>query len=351
MTWRQHLVQSCKAAVAAALAWALVQPLWGIADEYPYYAPLGAVIAVTSTVAGSVRGSVQSVAAILVGAGLAVLLALTPLPLVVGLAVVIAVGSAIGGWRRFGSAGSWVPVSALFVIIIGGNDSFDFAIAYPALTSLGAVVGIGLNIALPPLALTPMAASVERLRAMLADQLEDLAEGLLHEGPLSSDEWRERQWSIRPTMEEMQRVVGHATDARRANWRAKRWSDTAEQRYQQARALQQVAFLIEDLTALVVDQERRERENVALGPDLRPHAAHALQEMGDVLRSVHDETADVDVLSRADEAVTKLADAIRDERRRSDADMFAAGTVVAGVRRAMASLVPEDHRDRLPTDW
>jgi uncharacterized membrane protein YgaE (UPF0421/DUF939 family) len=351
MDWRQQLTLSVKAAVAAALAWSLVQPLGGVADDYPYYAPLGAVLAVTTTVAGSIRGSLQSIASILVGAALAVLAQVVDAPMVLGLAFVVAVGTVLGGWGRLGSYGAWVPISGLFVLIIGREDLLGFALAYPGLTSMGAVVGIVVNTVFPPLALTPMATSIDRLRTMLTDQLDDLAEGLLRETAPSSDDWKERQWAVRPTAQEVQRVVGQAAEDRRANWRERRWSRTAERRYQQARALQHVAFLIEDITALVVDQERSDRERVALGRAVRPEAAHALQELADVLRSVDGEAASIDVLRRADAAVTKLVHSIREERQRSESDMFAAGTIVTGVRRAMASLVPADARDELPTDW
>ncbi len=351
MDLEQHLNLSLKAALAAALSWLAVLPLWGVADEYPYYAPLGAVIAVTSTVAGSVRESVQALAAILTGATLALLVMQVDLPVVADLALVVAVGTAVSGWRRFGTKASWVPISGLFVLIIGRSDAVEYAIAYLGLTSLGAAIGIALNIAFPPLALTRMADSVSRLRGVLADQLDELAAGLASDDPLTSDEWATRRHAIRPTLEEMQRVVGHATDGRRANWRARRWSDHAEQRYQQARALQQVSFLIEDITALVVDQERAERESVALGPELRPYAARALGSMAEVLRSVEGEAADPAALRSADQAVLALAEAIRTARQRSSSDLFAAGTVVTGARRALASLVPEDLRSDLPSDW
>jgi uncharacterized membrane protein YgaE (UPF0421/DUF939 family) len=348
---QQHLILSLKAALAAGLAWLAVQPLWGIADEYPYYAPLGAVIAITSTVAGSVRESLQGVLAIFVGASLALFVVLTDLPTVAELAIVVALGTAVSGWWRFGSKASWVPISALFVLIIGRGDAMDYAVAYLGLTSLGALIGIGINIAFPPLALTPMADSVTRLRGLLADQLEDIADGLSGDEPPTREEWEHRQRSIRPTTEEMQRVVGHVTDGRRANWRARKWDEHADRRYQQARALQQVAFLIEDLTALVVEQERADKELVALGPSLRPYAADTLCALAEVLRSVEGETADADQLRAADAAVVTLADAIREARNRSSSDLFAAGTIVAGTRRALASLVPEDLRDEIPADW
>ena len=42
-----------KSAFAAGLAWLAVLPLGGVADEYPYYAPLGAVVAMGATVVTS----------------------------------------------------------------------------------------------------------------------------------------------------------------------------------------------------------------------------------------------------------------------------------------------------------
>lgn len=346
-----HLVLSVKMALAAALAWLLVLPLQGIADDYPYYAPLGAVLAVTSTVAGSVRESLRGLAAITIGAAVALVAMRTPLPVVAEIGLVVLVGAAVSAWHVFGASASWVPIAGLFVLIVDRGDPVGYAAGYLGLVALGALVGIALNVAFPPLLLRPMADSAHRLRALLADQLDDLAEGLLSEEVLTTHQWRQRQRSVRPTTEEMQRVVGHATDGRRANWRARRWDRTAERRYQQARALQQVAFLIEDLTALVVDQEHADRQRVALGPRLRPHAAHALQEMAQVLRSVVDDEVSEECLVRTDEAVGKLVDEIREERQHSDSDFFAAGTVVAGVRRALASLAPERLRGAIPSDW
>lgn len=348
---RQHLVLSVKAAVAAALAWLVVQPMGGVADDYPYYGPLGAVIAVTSTVAGSVRESVQAVGAIVAGATIAVAVAFTDLPLVAELALVVALGTAVAMWPRFGNKASWIPVSALFVLIIGRNDPLEYAVAYPGLTTLGALIGIALNVAFPPLVLTPMADTVERLRGLLARQLRDVADGLTSEELPTGEDWSRRRHAIGPTTEETQRVVAHATDGRRANWRARRWDDAAEQRYQQARALQQVAYLIEDMVAVVVEQERSDRDEVALGPELRPPAVEALCRLADVLDSVEGETAAPDALRAADRAVSDLADAIRRVRERSSQDLFAAGTIVAGARRALASLVPADLRDEVPANW
>lgn len=100
-----RIPRAVKAAVAAVLAWLAVLPLGGAADEYPYYAPLGAVIAVSATVADSVRDSVQGVAAILLGAALAVC-AGAVVPTVPGLAVVVLLGTLVAGWWRLGEMGA-----------------------------------------------------------------------------------------------------------------------------------------------------------------------------------------------------------------------------------------------------
>jgi uncharacterized membrane protein YgaE (UPF0421/DUF939 family) len=351
MHLRAHALLSVKTALAAGLAWLLVQPLWGVADEYPYYAPLGAVIAVATTVAGSMREALQGLAAILLGASLVLAVRPADLPVVVEIVLVVGVGSALSAWRGFGSKASYVPVTAIFTLIIGGSDPLEYAIGYLGLAGIGTAVGVAVNLVFPPLGMRQVADSIHRLRSLLAEQLDQLAEGLLREDVLTVEEWERRRHAIRPTTEELQQVVGHATDARRANWRARRWSETADRRYQEARALQQVALLIDDITTLVIEQEHADRKSVALGPNLRPHAAHALQEMAEVLRAVEGGTAPYDDLREADDAVLKLVEEIRVERRRSEVDLFAAGTVVAGVRRAMASLVPSEHRGELPSDW
>src|SRR3712207_4872864 len=86
-----------KCAVAAALAWVLVLPLDGIADDYPYYAPLGAVVAMGTTVVNSVRASVQGVLALLSGAAVSVGAATLPLPDVVAIAVVVGISTLVAG--------------------------------------------------------------------------------------------------------------------------------------------------------------------------------------------------------------------------------------------------------------
>ena len=66
--WRHpHLQLATKTAVGAGIAWLLVRPFDGFVSEYPYYVPLGVVVAMSTSVVGSVRSAAQSVAAICSG--------------------------------------------------------------------------------------------------------------------------------------------------------------------------------------------------------------------------------------------------------------------------------------------
>jgi uncharacterized membrane protein YgaE (UPF0421/DUF939 family) len=333
---------AAKCAVAAALAWVLVLPLGGVADDYPYYAPLGAVVAVGTTLVSSLRASVQGVGALLLGAALSIGVGLLPVPDVVAIAAVVGFGTVLAGWRYLGEMSTWVPISALFILTIGSSDPGDYAFAYVALTGLGAAVGVLVNAAVPPLPLTATSATQSALLTTLAAQLDDLADGLLQEGLLTPEEWAERTWAIEPHSRRMRHMVDEAAEARRVNWRARKWRETADRQYALARALEQLSFMVENITGLLVEQEHAERQMVVLGPTLRPTAASALQAMATALRSIQGATADPEALDQADRAVRELAEAVRGLRGRTADDLFAAGTIDTAIGRGIAALTDEE---------
>ena len=339
-TWARHprLGLAVKAALAATLAWLAAQALpVGPAAEYPYYAPLGAVIATSTTLSGSVRGSVQSVAAIALGAAVALTVAtvfgyhLATLTLVVGLGVLLA------GWHRLGSSGSWTATSALFVLVLGTGDS-GFVLAYTGLTALGAAIGLAVTAAFPPLPLAPAQEQLRALRDTLAGQLEDLADGLQQEHPPTEDEWRRRTHRIDPVLTQMREAVQQAAEARRGNRRARRYHDAAEAQYRQARALERLSLLVEQLTQVVAETERAEFERVALGPALRPPASRTLAALAAALRSVEDAAADPETLVRAQACLDAITEAVRRARASTPDDLFVAGDVVPAVRRSLDAL-------------
>jgi uncharacterized membrane protein YgaE (UPF0421/DUF939 family) len=350
-SFRQHprIARAAKAAFATAVAWAVVQPMGGVAADYPYYAPLGALIAVSRTVADSVRGSLQGLLAIVLGSALALGIGMVDVPEVAAVGIAVATATLVAGWWRVGAKADWVPLTALFVLIVGNEHPLGYAMAYLGLTALGACVGIAVNLAFPPIPLTATQSSVTRLRRELSDQLEELAQGLLQETPPDAEGWSRRQRAIRPLTLQMRDMVAQATEARRGNWRIARWQREADRQYEQARALEQLAFLVEQMTSFVVVTENAERDEVALGPSLRPYAAHAFQETADTLRSVGEEGVDVALLREADAALSRLVDEVRDLRARQNSDLFGASTIVMTLRRAIGSLAPPELEEELPS--
>lgn len=342
-------LEPAKAATAVAIAWAVVLPIPGIGDKYPYYAPLGALIAVSGTVPGSVRGAAKVMAAILLGAPIAWLFDLAFPTNIATLAAVVALATLVSRWSWLGSQAGWAPVSALFVMIIGGGQPSGYVAAYVGFTALGAVIGLAVDLALPSLPLNATQAVVTRLRTTLAEQLDYLAGGLLHEGPPSGEEWEKRRFDIASLTGEARQMVDHTAEARRVNWRARRWRSDADLQYQQAQALERLASLVEEMTTVVTNQERAEVEQVAMGPAVRPCAAEALQAMAETLRSVRGPTADADLLRRTDDALRKLVEAVRAVRERTGDDMFGAGELVMTLRKALAALAPQDLAEEIPS--
>jgi uncharacterized membrane protein YgaE (UPF0421/DUF939 family) len=326
---------AAKTAIAAALAWVMVQPLGGVADDYPYFAPLGAVVSVWPTVASSLRATASALLAIALGAGLALTVMVLPTPEIVAVALVVAVGTCLAGWQRVRAMATWVPISGLFVLILGHTDPVGYVAAYLGLTGLGACLGIAVNLAFPSLPLLATRRALGDLRDDLALQLDELAQGLVSTPPPSAGEWRDRRLAIDPQIEEMQRMVAETHQAQHANWRARRWRELARRQYREARALEQLTFLVEEIIDLLATGQDATRDEVALGPHLRPGAAAALRATGSAMASVDadedDHSAWVEARRRNDE----LAGDIRRVRAASKGELFVAGSLVTTIRRAL----------------
>lgn len=343
-TWARHprLGLAVKAALAASLAWALVQLVPGPAADYPYYAPLGALIATSTTLTGSVREAMQAVTAISLGAAVALTADALAGPNLLTIALVVGVGVLLAGWPRLGDARSWLPSSALFVLIIGNGNPTGYVLGFAGLTLLGALVGLAVTAAFPPLPLAPAQTQLRFLRDTLADQLDDLADGLRQELPPTAEGWQGRTRTIDPVLAQMRAAVDQAREAQRGNRRARRYADHMQQQVRQARALERLTLLVEELTDVLADTERAEFERVALGPTLRPTAARTLGALAGALRSVEAETAEPASLRSTEEALEAFRDEVRRTRTTTQDDLFVAGSIVDAVRRGLMSLSPPE---------
>jgi uncharacterized membrane protein YgaE (UPF0421/DUF939 family) len=341
-----------KGALAATLAWFVGTLAPAPFSEYPYYAPLGAVLATTSTVVRSVRESVQTVAAVLLGAAIARAVDLAPLPGSLEVGVVVGIALLCVGWRIFGDMGSWAVNSAIFVLILGDGEGMGYISSYAGLIVVGAAIGIVVNLLLPPLPLTPSEVALARLRDELAEQVEALATGLEDRGTLDPDAWEDRRHGLVPTIESTRAAVSQMREASRANRKVRRtgYRDWVVSQTRRAGALGTAAEVVDEVVRLLVEWERDGREDVALGRQLRPTFATTLRAFAAALRVA--ETQDVangsdggaaaqeaaDAVRRLDESLGELRTQVREARRTFEQDYFVAGALIIDLARGADAL-------------
>ncbi|TRW43477.1 FUSC family protein [Georgenia yuyongxinii] len=342
-----RLAMAARAAIAAPLAWVVALAIPGPTADYPYYAPLGAVVATTFTLAGSVRESLQAVASIALGATTAFAVgAVTNQTNPLGIAVVVALGVLLAGWRVLGDMGSWVPTAALFTLIIGGSDPTGYIGAYTGLTLLGALIGVVVNLTFPPLPLAPAQHALTRVRELLAAQLADLADGLERDTPPDAAEWARRRRDLAEPMGAMNDAVVAASEARRWNRRTPHYDIAITRQDRMSSALRRAALVVEDLTATVTEEERADLDTLALGPGLRPPAARAMRALADVLRQVEGRATGTPEVIRAEQAVDQLRLAVT----RAGADpsgLLVAASLVVSLRRLLEAVTdPPGYREQ-----
>lgn len=346
--WARHprWALAVKGATAAALAWfvALLAP--APFSEYPYYAPLGAVVAVTSSAVRSVRESAQAVGALVLGAVIARGVDAAVGSSVVSVAIVVAVALLCAGWRVFGEMGTWVVTSALFVLVLGGDHPLEFTAVFASMTVVGAAIGVAINLLLPPLPITPSEIALDRLRDVLVDQLEVLAQRLEHDGPLLAEEWQRRRRDLTPTTDRTRDAMSGTREAMRVNRKAGRYGARTTTQARRAEALGSAADVVDDVVRLLAEWERTDQEHVAFGPLLRPELVTALRAYAEALRSDDGPGPSDEAVARCHETVDALGDAVRAVRRSSGHDLFVAGALVVILRRACSALDAAREPDR-----
>ena len=345
--WRRNprIALAIRAATAAAIAWAAVGFLPGPAADYPYYAPFGAVIATTFTLAGSVRESLQSVLAIVVGGVVGWTVDLLPAtgPAAVGLVVVPSV--LLAGWPLLGAMGGWVPTAALFTLIVGHGEE-TYIGAYAGLTLFGAVIGILVNSVLPPLPLAPAQASIARFRTTLAGDVAELA-ALLESGEElpSLREWDEQHAAAPRERAVMATAITEVGEAAYRNRRARRYSGSIEALRYEARTLDRLSLVVSDIADLLLEGAGGADRAAVLSGETRERVREALATIAAVLESTTD--AGMDGGGRtppsSDDAARAVAEARRVAPRRDD--QLLVDSVLLALRRASDSLAEIERTD------
>src|SRR5690625_2787548 len=222
-----RLPMAVRAAIAATLAWFAAGIVPDALDDTPYYAPFGAVIATTMSMAGSVRESIQAVAAMIAGGLVAWVVGWIPAPTLFTIGITVAGAVLVASLRWLGPMRSWVPRAAIFTLIVGNTEA-DYIGSFALLMLLGAAVGIGVTWVFPPLPIAVATASLNQLRTATADQLDLLADSFEGRRPStdldvpSTPISRSAAEDLRRARTEMHDATALIHDARRGNRRGRR---------------------------------------------------------------------------------------------------------------------------------
>ncbi|MEU6137286.1 hypothetical protein [Nocardioides sp. NPDC047086] len=334
--------QALTTAVAGAIAFWVGAVFPGPAGEFPYYAPFGAVVAMSSTVLGSVRKSVQSIVSIWLGSAIALAIGAVRAPEPATVALVIGLGTIAGTWSWLDDTGHWVPTAALFVLIIGTGDPVAFVSAFGGLTLIGAGIGVLMSMLFPQLPLAPAERATGAVRRKVLGQLRRLAHALQRDKPPTENQWSDFLAQLEPALQRMRAARQLVLDASRANMRRESYRYRLERQLEQAASLERVCLLVEELTQLLEEEEREGNDQVGLGPELRPATARALLALADLVESGDRHIADPEAKAVAQDALAALVDQIRDVRggESPDDDLFTAGSIVTTIRRCLETPRP-----------
>jgi uncharacterized membrane protein YgaE (UPF0421/DUF939 family) len=308
-----RLLLAGKTAFAASVAW-LLAPFIPLADaDYSYYAPLGAVVSMYPTLVRSVRTGLQALAGLALGAGVAFGVLAVGGPRVISIALVVGVGVLLAGARFLGEGRNWVPITGLFVLLIGGVNADNYSINYLVYMVLGVAVGVLVTVLIaPPLYLQRAEVRLNHLRDQVAEHLRDLAEAL-DSGADADRDWAANIAGLEETSADVRGAVAQSDESRRGNPRARRTEERSTENYRRLRALERSLFYVRDLTDVLgalepIDSPKRQTPDVMRGE--LPDAVAAVANL--VASPVRDEES-VHLLAAAESAVDALARSL-DER-------------------------------------
>lgn len=248
-----RLLHAAKAAAAAALAWVVARHVPGVASDYPYYAPLGAVVAMQTTVFAGLRSGVQTLVGIALGIAVAAFTMWVGDPGVLAVALAVGVGVLVGGFRILGEGSSWVSTAALFVLLVGGAHAEGYSLGYLVQMAVGVVVGLLVNfLVFPPLRFWDAERRIDQVNGVLAEHLDGLAD-VLEQGERDERAWDRAQDRLDRAIADVRSRVSIAQESRRINPRGALRGSRARLQHDGSRfrALERVAWYTTDLTELV----------------------------------------------------------------------------------------------------
>ncbi|MGY4858339.1 FUSC family protein [Cryobacterium sp. AP23] len=341
-----RLLQAAKTAVAVAIAWKLAPLMPGVAEDYPYYAPLGVIVASFPTLMGSIKNAAQTLAGLVIGIGLAAAVIIFSEPSVLTVSLVVGVGILFGGIRQLGAGRDYVPIAGLFVLIVGGPNADGYSIGYVSQMSLGIVVGLAVNLLVaPPLRVTAAVKELSRLRTALGEHLGTVADALDARWPPEEGEWSKQGATLAGTSTAVRRALAEADESRRINPRARIRPHDLSSDYDDLAALENATFYVRDFTDVLAGAAWGTPVPVELPAALRPPLATAARATGAVVHEWDTGETSIASLEKAEAAVAAVTQAIHDHRELGAEAIVAASAATLDLTRLLAALRPGIQRD------
>ncbi len=279
-----RLLLVAKTTLAVGLAWTIAPHMPGVTDDYPYYAPLGALVSMYPTLMGSVRSGLQTLIGLVTGIGLATLVVLTVGPTWWTVPLVIGVGVLLSGTGWFGAGREYVPIAALFVLVVGGRDAEDYSLGYLTQMAVGVVIGLLVNVLIAPAPLTVAAeARVEAFRAQLGAHLHDIGSAVSESWPPEHEQWADDAASLADTSAALRAALAEADESRRGNLRARGRRGETQHIHEQLATLDRVAHLIRDISDATADTIWERPAALPLDPALPEPLSEACHAVADVI--------------------------------------------------------------------
>ncbi|MFF1830035.1 aromatic acid exporter family protein [Paenarthrobacter sp. NPDC058040] len=340
---RHRLLFAAKTALAAGLAWYLAPLMPGPAAAYPYYAPLGALVSMHPTVAASAKHGLQSLLGLALGIGMAFAVTTVAAPTAFSVALVVGLGVLIGGLPRLGSASEWIPMAALFVLVLGDSNAESFSFAYVLQMAMGVAVGFAVNwLVFPPLHLEGIDPALAGHRGALSRQLKDMARAMEESWPPDHEAWASRSGELSTTASTVRTAVLEAELSTKANPRSRRRARRLPHDLAGLRTMERLTFHVQDITDVLASVIWEEGADTVLPDGVLGNLSEALESVAAVIEQWRN-GEDRDLQNRLDKArdrVAALGDAVN-EAAAGQASVNAAASVAMSLRRMITVLSSE----------
>ncbi|MDQ0644272.1 FUSC family protein [Microbacterium murale] len=288
-----RLLLAAKAALAVGIAWAVAPHMPGVTDEYPYYAPLGALLSMYPTLMESAKSGLQTLLGLVVGIALALAVVVTVGPNWWTIPLVAGIGVLLSGTGWFGAGQEYVPIAALFVLIIGGQDSDDYSLGYLSQMAVGVAVGLAVNLLIAPSVLTGAAAArVSTFRRQLARHLHEIGDAVSEPWPPERDGWARDAAALADTSREVRRALDEADTSRKGNPRAMRGRHDTSDVHDRLEALELIAVRIRDISDALADAVWQRAGGLGLNPQLAEPLSEACHRVADCIDHDEDDSAE-----------------------------------------------------------